>query len=343
PGEFTQLTGRAGRRGMDELGYAVVLWSRDVAFAEVAALAANRSWALRSSFRPTYNMAVNLVSRYSPERARHLLNCSFAQYQVNDHVVALESEVERLRQVAAGSPSTPLAERAERSAARLERRIAARGDSLAHQLDQVLGLLGAWGYVEGWSLTPSGERLASIYHEADLLVAEALGEGLLDGLEPHDLASLVSVLTFEERGPASSVPSFREPEAQLRWTALDALSGRVATAEAAAGLPLTRAPDPGFAPAARAWLLGRPLESVMRESAAGGGARSSSGTSGSGPSGLRHASTGSWAGDFVRNVKCLIDLLRQIAEVAPCPQTAAAAREAAEVACRGVVAASCLI
>ena len=67
PGEYTQLTGRAGRRGIDEVGYAIVLWSPWVPFDQVAGLASRRTDALRSSFRPTYNMAVNLVRRYSRE------------------------------------------------------------------------------------------------------------------------------------------------------------------------------------------------------------------------------------------------------------------------------------
>ena len=61
PGEYTQLTGRAGRRGIDEVGQAVVLWSPFVSFDRVAALAGSRTFNLRSAFRPTYNMAANLV------------------------------------------------------------------------------------------------------------------------------------------------------------------------------------------------------------------------------------------------------------------------------------------
>ncbi len=97
PGEYTQLTGRAGRRGIDEVGYAVVLWSPFVPFDQVAGLASTRTYALTSSFRPTYNMAVNLVRRYTPESAHHLLNLSFAQYRADRDVVRLERQVERSR------------------------------------------------------------------------------------------------------------------------------------------------------------------------------------------------------------------------------------------------------
>ena len=96
-GEYTQLTGRAGRRGIDDEGHAIVLWSPFVPFEQVAALAASRTFHLRSAFRPTYNMAANLVGTYTSEQAHHLLNLSFAQYQADRDVVRLEARLERVR------------------------------------------------------------------------------------------------------------------------------------------------------------------------------------------------------------------------------------------------------
>ncbi len=81
PGDYTQLTGRAGRRGIDEIGYGVVLHSRYNRFEQVVEIASTGSHPLRSSFRPTYNMAANLIANYSPEDAERLLTASFAQYQ----------------------------------------------------------------------------------------------------------------------------------------------------------------------------------------------------------------------------------------------------------------------
>ena len=95
PGDYTQLTGRAGRRGIDERGYAVVLWSPFVPFDQVSALASSRSYQLSSAFRPTYNMTANLVRSYTHDEAHHLLNLSFAQYQADRHVVRLEARLER--------------------------------------------------------------------------------------------------------------------------------------------------------------------------------------------------------------------------------------------------------
>ncbi len=81
PGDYTQLTGRAGRRGIDTVGFGVVLHSRFVRLDQVFRIASVGSHPLRSSFRPTYNMAANLVANYDEERATELLEASFAQFQ----------------------------------------------------------------------------------------------------------------------------------------------------------------------------------------------------------------------------------------------------------------------
>jgi ATP-dependent RNA helicase HelY len=94
-GEYTQLTGRAGRRGIDDVGDAIVLWSPFVTFEQVANLVSTRTFAIASQFRPTYNMAANLVRRYEPAEAHHLLGLSFAQYQADQDVVRFESRLER--------------------------------------------------------------------------------------------------------------------------------------------------------------------------------------------------------------------------------------------------------
>ena len=95
PGEYTQLTGRAGRRGIDVEGHAVVLWSPEVDPRHVAGLASTRTYPLRSSFRPSYNMAVNLVGTVGAEQARELLESSFAQFQADRSVVGLARQVQR--------------------------------------------------------------------------------------------------------------------------------------------------------------------------------------------------------------------------------------------------------
>ncbi len=95
PGEYTQLTGRAGRRGIDVEGHAVVVWSPEVDPRHVAGLASTRTYPLRSSFRPSYNMAVNLVGSVGTAEARELLESSFAQFQADRSVVGVARQVQR--------------------------------------------------------------------------------------------------------------------------------------------------------------------------------------------------------------------------------------------------------
>jgi ATP-dependent RNA helicase HelY len=143
PGEYTQLTGRAGRRGIDVEGHAVVLWHPDIDPAEVAGLASTRTFPLRSSFAPTYNMTINLVNQMGPTQAHKLLEQSFAQYQADRSVVGLVRAIERgeriLDEIAAelGGRGAPILdyvrlrlqiserERAQSRASRLQRRKAA--------------------------------------------------------------------------------------------------------------------------------------------------------------------------------------------------------------------------
>ena len=312
PGEYTQLTGRAGRRGIDAVGYAAVLWSPFHSFGEVASLAAARSSPLGSSFRPTYNMTVNLVRRYRREDAYRLVRSSFAQYL---------SDV-----------------------------------PLTRQLDAVVGLLEGRGYLAGWRVTQAGARLAGIYHDCDLLIAEALGSGMLDGLDGPSIAALVSSFTFEARRPAGGTAW---PTAKLarRFAELELLGDELRSDERAAGLPRTRALDAGFAVLAYEWASGAELHHLL-----GRGRRSSPAAAGRGrhgargPSGRRHGarqggpsrSPGALdlaeegeitGGDFVRNVKQLVDLLRQIGMV-DAGRAGSTARSVADSLVRGVVAAS---
>ncbi|MBK1782959.1 DEAD/DEAH box helicase [Prauserella sp. ASG 168] len=102
PGEYTQLTGRAGRRGIDIEGHAVVLWQPGVDPRQVAGLASTRTYPLRSSFRPGYNMAINLVGQFGAEQARELLEQSFAQFQADRSVVGLAKRIERNKEALEG-------------------------------------------------------------------------------------------------------------------------------------------------------------------------------------------------------------------------------------------------
>jgi len=481
PGEYTQLTGRAGRRGLDDVGDAVVLWSPWVRFDEVVELASSTSFHLRSAFRPTYNMTANMIRTVSHDEATKLLNLSFAQFQADRDIVRLEARLVR-RQAAAAeareaaaspfgdideyrrivsaenaarrdrrdrnagrmrgamaalrpgtvidvvkgtykgpavvvanahrsagvkltlvarttdllkmtaddfdepprsrgriklppdhapnrkeyrrevakrlrvaklkdptggprksagahrpSPSTSnglavardpdldervraaaRAERLEREVADLERRIGGKTQSLAQEFDRVLEILErfACADVSEWHLTDRGETLSQIFHESDLLLSEATCSGIFDGLEPPDLAAIVSCVIYEHRSPENPPPPwFSSPTVEKRWRRLDALSSDIRAHERSLGLAEHRPPDPTFAAAAHAWVAGEEFSAIVDDEEFTGG-------------------------DFVRNVKQVIDVVRQLALVAPDRATQDAARRAAESAFRGIVAES---
>ena len=466
-GEFTQLTGRAGRRGLDDRGHAVVLWNPFVHFDQVAALASSRTFRLTSSFRPTYNMAVNLVRSYSSEEARHLLNLSFAQYQADRDVVRIEARLDqraaqlqelraeaespfgdiheyRVRVAGAtpgrnegsieralaslrpgdvvnvakgkvvgraavlsaanrsggvkvtvvtarratltlsardfvappvvlGAVELPLpyapgrgefqrqvaerlkdarfvesviaeesgfaerhpveddpdlparlkaaarADRVAREVDELRERVRGKGNSVARTFEKVLRILQEWEYVDGWSLTDKGEALARTFHESDLLVAECLSRGHLDGLDPASTAALASVFVYEHRSSEPPpAPWFPSQEVRKKWRRIMSTSTEIADIERSASLNSHRAPDPTYVAIAYAWAVGEGFAEVVEAEELSGG-------------------------DFVRTMKQLIDLLRQIALIAPVPATRHAAAAGAELLLRGVVAASSTI
>ncbi|MGT2427228.1 DEAD/DEAH box helicase [Amnibacterium kyonggiense] len=102
PGEYTQLTGRAGRRGIDVEGHSVICWQEGLDPQAVASLASRRSYPLNSSFKPTYNMAINLIDRFGRDRTRSILESSFAQYQADRAVVDLARKVRQQEESLAG-------------------------------------------------------------------------------------------------------------------------------------------------------------------------------------------------------------------------------------------------
>jgi ATP-dependent RNA helicase HelY len=487
PGEYTQLTGRAGRRGLDVEGHAVVLWQPGINPSEVAGLASTRLYPLRSSFRPSYNMAVNLVTQVGRERARELLEMSFAQFQADKAVVGLARQLTKSQDALAGyaeaaacdrgdfmeyaalrhrvselekgaararkadrrddvieslsklqrgdvieipagkfagfavvldpgvSPEGPrpqvlTAERQarrlslldfptpveavtrvriprqfnarnpqsrrdlasslragthnltpprrretaaaarvdpevealrrqlrdhpchdcpdreeharwserwyklERDAHTLERRVEQRTNTVARQFDRVCEVLATLGYLEGDQVTELGRPLRRIYSELDLVVAEALRLGVLDGLGTAGLAAALSTLVYEARR-ADEGESPRVPGGDTR-RAIEALEGLwrdLAEVERAHRLDFLRRPDAGLAWAAYRWAEGDDLAEVLGESDL-------------------------TAGDFVRWLKQLIDLSGQVADAAGAGALRDTARDVIRQVRRGVVA-----
>jgi ATP-dependent RNA helicase HelY len=102
PGEYTQLTGRAGRRGIDVEGHCVIQWQDGLDPQSVASLASRRTYPLNSSFSPTYNMAANLIDQFGRRRTREILESSFAQFQADRAVVDLARKLRQQEESLAG-------------------------------------------------------------------------------------------------------------------------------------------------------------------------------------------------------------------------------------------------
>ncbi|CAN5844025.1 DEAD/DEAH box helicase [soil metagenome] len=230
----------------------------------------------------------------------------------SEHPVESDPEL-RQRMRAAGQ-----AGRYERELLELGGRVEGHNQSLAREFDRVLDVLGRRGFVErdgqDWELTSIGRVLARVFHESDLLVAECLRHSVLDGLEAAELAGLLSTFVYEDRSPEPPVPPwFPSADVKARWRRIAAVSEDLAADERSVGLGEHRPPDPGFVAAAHAWVAGEGLAEVVAEEELSGG-------------------------DFVRTMKQLIDLARQVSQIAPDPDLRRRAAEVVERARRGVVA-----
>ena len=200
---------------------------------------------------------------------------------------------------------------AEKELCRLRRRFGSAPDGLVKRFRTILRLLERWGYTDGWRLTVKGERLRFVYNELDLLLAESVERGYLNDLEPPQLAAVATLFTYEPRRGDSGggLPDMLTGEvAEQIWD----LADDFAHEEDDLGLPVSRIPEPGFAQVAHDWTLGGELEDLFGEDDAA-------------------------AGDFVRNCRQLLDLLRQLRDTYP--QLGSAASSAVKTIDRGVVAA----
>lgn len=359
PGEYTQLTGRAGRRGIDIEGNAVILWNNDLDSTSVGGLASTRTYPLKSSFKPTYNMSINLISQFGSSRARTSLESSLAQFQADKAVVGLAKQIRknegarddlfnqskcdqgdfveyssmraaikkletdskrskrkrheieeeigsiRKRMKNHACHSCPdrenhsrIAERAQRLQREidgLQERINSRTNVIAKRFDRIKLILDKFGYINNDAIAQSGKMLAKIYGETDLLIAESIQAGVFNQLSPADLVAVISSCIYESRNEeAAKVP---RGEVQNALAIISKIYGKIHEAESDLNLEPMRAPDFGFCWASHKWASGHSLTSILKGSDL-------------------------TVGDFVRSMKQIIDLLRQLRAAAPDLQVA---------------------
>ncbi|MDR2974210.1 MAG: DEAD/DEAH box helicase [Propionibacteriaceae bacterium] len=232
PGEYTQLTGRAGRRGIDVEGHAVVTWQAGLDPRALAGLASRRTYPLRSAFAPTYNMAVNLIASMGVERARRILQDSFAQFHTDQTRPSQSS----------------------------------RSLTLVAKFESIRLVLESLGYIESdpTRVTPVGGMLTRLYGSHDLLTAEAIRAGVFDPLPVPSLAAVLSTLVYEPRLTDRRLDVRMPDQASTQAiTALRQLWRELRTVEKDHRLEPTTQPETGFAKAAHLWATGATLGQVV--------------------------------------------------------------------------------
>lgn len=193
---------------------------------------------------------------------------------------------------------------------RLQRRLERSDEGLVKTFRTIVRLLEDWGYVKSWELTEKGQQLRFVYNELDLLLTEAVSRGLFDDLNGSTMAALTSLFTYEARR-ADDGGSLPPHAIERRVETVTELAMSLIHSERAAGLPETRLPEAGFSSIAYAWAAGHDLEDLFDDDLA--------------------------AGDFVRNCRQLIDVMRQLRD--GFPQLREVAADGIRRLDRGVVAA----
>jgi len=297
--EYAQMTGRAGRRGLDDEGHAIVCFASDLELTDVGRVALAPPADLHSSFRPTYNFTANLINHFDFDTALDVVRRSYAQFE-ND------------------------------------RRPAARGRPLTDQMVARHHVLEELGYAEGWHLTPEGQLLRSIYHECDLLIAESISAGVFEGLGASELAGLLSCFVYESKRASRAASAAKHVSTKKKRVHHDRLGQdrRTSIEERLAEITLIAAaihevelryqvspfkePDGHFARVIAAWARGVSLGTVLD---------------------LADAEIGQTSpGDFVRNAKQVADLCEQLARLDQRADIAQVALTARDAVLRSVVA-----
>ncbi|MEE2044463.1 hypothetical protein Q7689_13950, partial [Nocardiopsis tropica] len=195
----------------------------------------------------------------------------------------------------------------------LRRRVEGRSHVISRTFDRVCGVLEDLEYLSGDSVSDDGSRLAKIYSELDLLVAECLRRGVWKGLNPVELAACVASLVYEARRNDDAYPRVPSGPVETTLAEMVRLWGELNEVEARHRVSFLRQPDLGFVWTAHRWARGDRLDDILRQADMP-------------------------AGDFVRTAKMLVDMLSQIAGATGDAEVRSTSRKAADLVRRGVVA-----
>ena len=273
--EYRQLTGRAGRRGLDPRGVAVVLYSPWVEFDQVVRLARGPLEPLESAFRPGYSTAANLwLQGEAEKRLARLAGRSLRRFQHQGDVVKLaverseiarelaEASARRRRDGAPRKQVRTLAAALSAAEADLERARAEAGAGGRRTIYALRLVLERFGYLRRGQAEESLRRLANIFDTNSLTLSELLERRLLQGLAPAELAEVASWFAHDRDSLDRPLP-LPPNLARLRERVF-ALHREVLEAEKRHGLELSKPLALGLAAVALAWAQGASLEECCR-------------------------------------------------------------------------------
>src|SRR6266513_1450466 len=273
PNEYRQLTGRAGRRGMDVLGAAVSPYSPWEPFEESFQRITGALLPVTSSFVIRYNSVLNLWRPGDIQHLRRICASSLREYQ--RYLLWEQRERMRLERLEMRYNTGKKKENKKRAKAvegatqALERRRRSIGAyplsrAGAAELDGTIFALRALGYIgQDDRLTIKGRLLRSIFHHSGVLIVELMMAGALDQLTPGELAEVASWFTFDNDRRLNNRDVLSTKLKRVR-TELWHIHQQVHGIEERANLNFTHAIVPDFHGIALAWARGTTLTGLLR-------------------------------------------------------------------------------
>ncbi len=271
PNEYRQLTGRAGRRGMDVRGAAIIPYSPWEPFEDSFQRITGELLPVTSSFVIRYNSVLNLWRPGDVKHLRRICASSLREYQryvlwEQREFIRLEKLEERAQKgKKAGKKKGVASEGAVQAMAKRRKRIGSYPLSRAGaaELDGTIFALRALGYIDEFDeLTLRGRLLRSIFHPAGIMIVELL-LGALDELTPAELAEVCSWFTFDNDRRLNNRSVLNNHLLQVRRE-LWRIAQHVHNIEQQANIGISPSIVPDFHGVALAWSRGMSLSGLLR-------------------------------------------------------------------------------
>jgi superfamily II RNA helicase len=272
PNEYRQLTGRAGRRGMDVHGAAVIPYSPWEPFEDSFQRITGELLPVTSSFVIRYNSVLNLWRPGDVKHLRRICASSLREYQRYElweqrEVARLEKLEERQQKVRKAGKKKGLASQgAVEALEKRRKRIGAYPLSRAGaaELDGTISTLRILNYIDqDDQLTIKGRLLRGIFHPAGLAIIEMIMAGVLDELSPGELAEACSWFTFDNDRRLNNRSVLNTRLVQVRrelWRIMQ----NVHAIEQQSHISITPGIIPDFHGVALSWSRGMSLSGLLR-------------------------------------------------------------------------------